>query len=36
MVTHEFGLVDVETAMRTSMSPQSMKVAVVPGLQGDV
>jgi threonine dehydrogenase-like Zn-dependent dehydrogenase len=30
MVTHEFGLDDVETAMRTSMSPESMKVAVVP------
>ena len=27
MVTHEFGLDDVETAMRTSMSPQSMKAA---------
>jgi L-iditol 2-dehydrogenase len=32
MVTHEFGLAEVETAMRTSMSPESMKVAVVPGL----
>ena len=35
MVTHEFGLADVETAMRTSMSPDSMKVAVVPGLHRD-
>ena len=33
MVTHEFGLEDVETAMRTSMSPESMKVAVVPSLR---
>ena len=32
MVTHEFGLADVDTAMRTSMSPESMKVAMVPGL----
>jgi threonine dehydrogenase-like Zn-dependent dehydrogenase len=31
MVTHEFGLADAETAMRTSMSPESMKVAIVPG-----
>ena len=36
MVTHEFGLDDLETAMRTSMSPESMKVAVVPGLNRDV
>ena len=36
MVTHEFGLDDLETAMRTSMSPESMKVAVVPGLSRDV
>ena len=35
MVTHEFGLDQVETAMRTSMSPESMKVAVVPGLDRD-
>ena len=35
MVTHEFGLAEVETAMRTSMSPDSMKVAVVPGLHRD-
>jgi threonine dehydrogenase-like Zn-dependent dehydrogenase len=35
MVTHEFGLDQVETAMRTSMSPHSMKVAVVPGLDRD-
>ena len=35
MVTHEFGLDQVETAMRTSMSPDSMKVAVVPGLDRD-
>ena len=33
MVTHEFGLADVATAMRTSMSPDSMKVAVVPRLR---
>jgi threonine dehydrogenase-like Zn-dependent dehydrogenase len=31
MVTHEFGLDDVETAMRTSMSHDSMKVVMVPG-----
>jgi len=36
MVTHEFGLDDIETAMRTSMSPDSMKVAVVPSLHRDV
>ena len=30
MVTHEFGLAEAETAMRTSMSPESMKVAIVP------
>ena len=36
MVTHEFGLVDAETAMRTSMSPESMKVAIVPGLGADI
>ena len=36
MVTHEFGLDDVEMAMRTSMSAESMKVAVVPSLRGDV
>jgi hypothetical protein len=30
MVSHEFGLADAETAMRTSMSPNSMKVAIVP------
>jgi threonine dehydrogenase-like Zn-dependent dehydrogenase len=35
MVTHEFGLDQVESAMRTSMSPHSMKVAVVPGLDRD-
>jgi threonine dehydrogenase-like Zn-dependent dehydrogenase len=35
MVTHEFGLDQVERAMRTSMSPHSMKVAVVPGLDRD-
>ena len=35
MVTHEFGLDQVETAMRTSMSPHSMKVAVMPGLNRD-
>ena len=32
MVSHEFGLADAETAMRTSMSADSMKVAIVPGL----
>jgi Zn-dependent alcohol dehydrogenase len=32
MVTHEFGLADVDTAMRTSMSPESMKVTMVPAL----
>ena len=36
MVTHQFGLDDLEAAMRTSMSPESMKVAVVPGLNRDV
>jgi L-iditol 2-dehydrogenase len=34
MVTHQFGLSEADTAMRTSMSPQSMKVAIVPGLAG--
>jgi len=32
MVTHEFGLADADRAMRTSMSPESMKVAMVPSL----
>jgi threonine dehydrogenase-like Zn-dependent dehydrogenase len=32
MVSHEFGLDDVEMAMRTSMSTESLKVAMVPGL----
>jgi threonine dehydrogenase-like Zn-dependent dehydrogenase len=32
MVSHEFGLDDVDLAMRTSMSPESLKVAMVPGL----
>jgi len=32
MVTHQFGLADAETAMRTSMSPESMKVTIVPSL----
>jgi len=32
MVTHEFGLADAETAMRTSMSPESMKVTMVPSM----
>ena len=32
MVTHEFGLGDADTAMRTSMSPESMKVTMVPSL----
>jgi hypothetical protein len=37
MVTHEFGLDDVETAMRTSMSHDSMKVPIVPnGRKGRV
>lgn len=31
MVTHTFGLDEVDTAMRTSMSPESMKVAIAPG-----
>ncbi|MBL8930531.1 MAG: zinc-binding dehydrogenase [Kineosporiaceae bacterium] len=31
MVTHTFGLDEVDTAMRTSMSPESMKVAITPG-----
>lgn len=30
MVTHTFGLDEVDTAMRTSMSPESMKVAIAP------
>jgi threonine dehydrogenase-like Zn-dependent dehydrogenase len=30
MVSHEFGLEDVDLAMRTSMSPESLKVAMVP------
>jgi L-iditol 2-dehydrogenase len=30
MVTHTFGLEQAELAMRTSMSPESMKVAIVP------
>ena len=37
MVTHEFGLDDVETAMRTSMSHDNMKVPIVPnGRKGRV
>lgn len=32
MVSHEFGLADVDQAMRTSMSPESLKVAIVPRL----
>jgi hypothetical protein len=32
MVSHEFGLDDVEMAMRTSMSTESLKVAMVPAL----
>lgn len=32
MVSHEFGLDDVDLAMRTSMSPESLKVVMVPGL----
>ena len=32
MVTHEFGLADADTAMRTSMSPESMKVTMVPSM----
>ena len=30
MVSHEFGLNDVDTAMRMSMSPESLKVAMTP------
>jgi threonine dehydrogenase-like Zn-dependent dehydrogenase len=36
MVTHQYGLGDADQAMRTSMSPESMKVAIVPGLNRDV
>ena len=32
MVTHEFGLADADAAMRTSMSPESMKVTIVPSM----
>jgi len=32
MVSHEFGLDEVDLAMRTSMSTESLKVAMVPGL----
>ncbi|MEI6360952.1 MAG: zinc-binding dehydrogenase [Actinomycetes bacterium] len=32
MVSHEFGLDEVDLAMRTSMSAESLKVAMVPGL----
>ena len=32
MVTHEFGLADADLAMKTSMSPESMKVAISPRL----
>ena len=32
MVSHEFGLDDVDLAMQTSMSPESLKVAMVPSL----
>ena len=32
MVTHQFGLAEADAAMRTSMSPESMKVAIVPAL----
>jgi len=32
MVSHQFGLADAETAMRTSMNPESMKVTIVPSL----
>ena len=34
MVSHEFALDDVELAMRTSMSPESLKVAMAPGPAG--
>jgi threonine dehydrogenase-like Zn-dependent dehydrogenase len=30
MVTHEFGLADADLALRTSMNPESMKVAINP------
>jgi L-iditol 2-dehydrogenase len=30
MVTHTYGIDQAEQAMRTSMSPDSMKVAIVP------
>ena len=30
MVSHEFGLADVDLAMRTSMSPESLKVVMTP------
>ena len=30
MVSHEFGLSDVDLAMHTSMSPESLKVTMVP------
>jgi len=33
MVSHQFGLDDVDLAMHTSMSPESLKVAMVPGLR---
>jgi hypothetical protein len=32
MVTHEFGLAEADTAMRTSMRAESMKVAILPSL----
>ena len=31
-MTHEFGLHQADEALRTSMDPRSMKVAIVPGL----
>jgi threonine dehydrogenase-like Zn-dependent dehydrogenase len=33
MVSHEFGLDDVDAAMQMSMSPESLKVAMVPALR---
>jgi L-iditol 2-dehydrogenase len=30
MVSHEFGLDEVDLAMKTSMSPESLKVAMIP------
>jgi hypothetical protein len=32
VVTHEFGPADADMAMRTSRSPESKKVTIVPSL----